>query len=382
MTLRVPLCLTLFLLFSKCVFAQQQPSAPPAPADPPQAPPPVAVIAQNAPQAPPAEPATPPAAPDAPAPFSFFFNSDSYLGIYAEEITTVNMRQYGLSAPRGVAVGRVVKDSPAERAGLRKDDVILRFNGEEVTGARKLNRLISEVAPDHTVRLTISREGREQEINVTLAKREDFPRSFQMTLPPEGLDRLNNDLGRLGTDLGRLQDMPLLNGDEFSFAFSSNRRIGVGTSALTKQLAEYFGVPGGRGVLVTSVSENGPAAKAGLKAGDVITAVDGNGIEKVSDLMRELNRKREGEITLTVIRDKSQRTFKVTPERGAGGFEFSPDIQITPQVGSLVIPRITVPAVKIRSMPNFVMPKIVIPKITIPKITIPKIKPVTIPFPL
>jgi len=206
MTLRVPLCLTLFLLFSTCVFAQQQPSSAPAPVEPPE-PPPAAAIAQNAPQAPPAEPATPAAAPDAPEPFSFFFNSDSYLGIYVEDITTGNMNRYGLSAPRGVAVGRVVKDSPAERAGLRKDDLILRFNGEEVTGARKLNRLISEVAPDHTVRLTISREGREQEINVTLAKREDFPRSFQMTIPPEGLDRLNDNLGRLGTDLGRLREI-------------------------------------------------------------------------------------------------------------------------------------------------------------------------------
>lgn len=381
MTLRVPLCLTLFLLFSAAAFAQQQPDAPTPPAPPPP-PPPAAAIAQNAPKPSPAEPAAPAAAPDAPEPFSFFFNSDSYLGVYAEDIDTGNMRRYGLGSPRGVAVARVAKDSPAERAGLLKDDVILRFNGEEVTGARKLNRLISEVAPHHTVRLTISRDGREQEINVTIARRKDFPRSFQMTLPPEGLDRLNNDLGRLGTDLGRLENMPLLNGDEFSFAFSSHRRIGVGTSALTRQLAEYFGVPGGRGVLVTSVSENGPAAKAGLKAGDVITAVDGNAVEKVSDMMRELHRKREGEITLTVIRDKSERTFKVTPERGAGGFEFAPGIEITPQVGSLVIPKIVVPAVRIQSMPNFVMPKIVMPKGAIPKITIPKLKPITIPFPL
>ena len=379
MTLRVPLCLTLFLLFSAAAFAQQ-PDAPTPPA-PPQPPPPAA-IAQNAPQPSPAEPAAPAAAPDAPEPFSFFFNSDSYLGVYAEDISAANMRQYGLSAPRGVAVARVVKESPAERAGLLKGDLILRFNGEEVTGARKLNRLISEVAPDHTVRLTISRDGREQEITVTLAKRKDFPRSFQMTLPQEGLDRLNKDLGRLWTDPGRLENMPLLNGDEFSFAFRSRRRIGVGTSALTRQLAEYFGVPGGRGVLVTSVSENGPAARAGLKAGDVITAVDGNAVEKVADMMRELHRKREGEITLTVIRDKSERTFKVTPERGTGGFEFAPDIQITPQVGSLVIPKIVVPAVRIQSMPNFVMPKILMPKGAIPKITVPKLKPITLPFPL
>lgn len=367
MTLRVPLCLTVFLLFSVSAFAQQEPLAPTPPAQPPTPP----AVAQTAPQAAPAVPATPAAPPD--APFSFFFNSDSFMGIYPEEINTGNMKQYGLSVPRGVAVKQVIKDSPAERAGLRKDDVILRFNGEEVTGIRKLNRLMSEVAPDHVVRLTISREGREQEINVTVAKREDFPRSFQMTFPREGLDRLNDNLGRL-------ENMPPLNGNDFSFVFGSNRRIGVGTSSLTKQLAEYFGVPGGHGVLVTSVNENSPAAKAGLKAGDVITAVNGNAIEKVSDLMREFNRQSEGEITLTIIRDKSQRTFKVTPERGSSGFEFSPEINITPQVGQLVIPQITIPAINLRSMQNFVMPKIVLP--VMPKIRIPKLKPVTIPFPL
>jgi serine protease Do len=374
MTLRVPLCLTVFLLFSVGAFGQQ-PVAPTPPAQPPEQP----AIAQTAPQAEPADPpatpaapAAPAAAPDAPSPFLLLYNSESYLGIYAEEVNNGNTKQYGLSAPRGVAIRQVSKNSPAERAGLRKDDVILRFNGEEVTGVRKLNRLIGEVAPDHVARLTISREGREQEINVTLAKREDFP--FQMTFPQGGLDRLNN----MNDDLGRLGNLPQLNRDDFSFVFGSNRRIGIGTSSLTEQLAEYFGVASGRGVLVTSVNENSPAAKAGLKAGDVITAVDGNAIEKVADLMRELNRRNEGEITLTIVRDKSQRTVKVTPERGTSGFEFSPEINITPQVGQLVIPKIVIPAIKLRSMQNFSMPKIVLP--VMPKISIPKLKTITLPF--
>ncbi|HEV2912589.1 MAG TPA: PDZ domain-containing protein [Pyrinomonadaceae bacterium] len=363
MTLRIPLYLTLVLLFSLCAvsLAQQPapPQPPPQPATPP-APPEQRVTPELAsvPPAPPAPSLAPPAAqapaapeaPDGPTTFSFFSNGDSFLGIYPEEITTANMKQYGLSEPRGVAVGRVMEGSPAERAGLRKDDVILRFNGEEVTGVRKLNRLIGEVAPDHTARLTIRRDGREQEISVTLAKREDFPRSFNMTIPGEGLDRLGSELGQLG-------DMPggLAPGD-FSMVFGADRRIGIGTTQLTRQLAEYFGVADGRGVLVASVSENSPAAKAGLKAGDVITAVDGNRIEKVSDLLREINRKREGEITLSVIRDKSQRTFKVTPERGRA-LEFGPEI--APQVGQLVLPKIalpTLPAMRLERMPRVVLP--------------------------
>jgi serine protease Do len=342
MTLRVTLSLTLVLLFSIVAQAQQS-AAPPAPPD----------------------------APESPELFSFSFNgSDSFLGIYPEEVSSGNMKQYGLSAPRGVGVARVIKDSPAERAGIRKDDVIVRFNGEEVTGIRKLNRMIGEVAPDHTARLTILRGGAEQEISVTLARRESFPRSFGMTIPKEELERLGNDLGRLGDVPGR---------EDFSFVFGTNRRIGIGAQQLSKQLADYFGVPQGRGLLVTNVSEGGPAAKAGLKAGDVITAVEGNAVERVSDLMRELNRKGEGEVTIQVIRDKSQRTFKLTPERGRG-FDFGPEINITPQVGQLVLPQITlpaIPAVRIQAMPKLVLParlkleKIVVPRV--PAIRIPRV---------
>lgn len=399
MTLRVTLSLTTVLLLSfgalEISHAQRAPQAPPAPQSPPA---PVATLSRPAPSAPqtpeaappelasaplPSAPQTPMAAlaPQAPAEppdsFTFFYNGESFLGIYAGEVNKGNMKQYGLSEVRGVVVSRVVEDSPAARAGIRKDDVILRFNGEEVTSIHKLNRLISEVAPDHTARLTISRGGQEQEISVTMARRENFPRSFQLTVPDQGLDRLGDDLGRLQND------MP--NRENFSFVFGARRRLGVGVSPLTKQLGEYFGVPEGRGVLITSVTADGPASKAGLKAGDVITDVDGNRIERIADLTRELNRKGEGEVTIRVIRDKSQRSFKITPEQGTG-FNFEPEINITPQVGQITLPRMAmpvIPPIKIRAMPKIVLPampkmdKIVIP--SIPAISIPR---VLLPLPL
>jgi membrane-associated protease RseP (regulator of RpoE activity) len=367
MTLRVTLSLTLVLLFSLVALAQQ-PAAPPAPAAVPPAPaappaPPVAALAS-----PPSAPAAPAQAPDAPETFSFSFNSsDSFLGIYPEEVSAANMKQYGLAEPRGVAVGRVIKESPAERAGLRKDDVIVRFNGEEVTGVRKLNRLIGEVAPEHTARLTILRGGAEQEISVTLAKREGFAREFGMTIPKGELDRLGNDLGRLQGVPGR---------EDFAMVFGNTRRLGIGAQPLTKQLGDYFGVPGGRGVLITSVNEGGPAAKAGLKAGDVITAVDGQAVERVADLTRELGRKSEGEVTIQVIRDKSQRTFKLTPERGQS-FDFGQEFNITPQVGQLVLPKIVLPALP---QINLSIPAISLPAMPrIDKMTIPRIPAIKLP---
>src|SRR5215475_10209106 len=104
--------------------------------------------------------------------FSLFFDGGAYLGVQTEDISKENMARYNMREVRGVGVTEVLKDSPAEKAGLRKDDVILRFDGESVTSVRKLTRLVGESSADQAVRLTISRGGAEQEVSVTLSKRD------------------------------------------------------------------------------------------------------------------------------------------------------------------------------------------------------------------
>src|SRR5205085_1007126 len=102
------------------------------------------------------------------------------------------MSRYGLAGePRGVAVLSVAKDSPAARAGLQKGDVLLRFDGEAVTSVAKLQRLIHEAAPEQAVRLTISRNGAEQEVTVTLGQRAMTDGGFELR-PFEGF-QLNGD---------------------------------------------------------------------------------------------------------------------------------------------------------------------------------------------
>src|SRR5690349_798899 len=119
------------------------------------------------------EPAPPPAPDDFGNTFSFFVDGGGFLGVYGEDISRDNMSKYRLGEPRGVGITQIVPGSPAEKAGLRKDDVILRIDGENVTSVRKLNRLVSEIAPDHGVRITISRNGAEQEISATMGKRKE-----------------------------------------------------------------------------------------------------------------------------------------------------------------------------------------------------------------
>src|SRR5262245_11070238 len=97
--------------------------------------------------------------------FTLLADGSGYLGVYAEDISRENMGKYNLSQPRGVGVTQVIKDSPAEKAGLRKDDVILRLDGAKVTSVRKLNRLISEIAPDQSVKISGTTGGEAQELD-------------------------------------------------------------------------------------------------------------------------------------------------------------------------------------------------------------------------
>src|SRR5215217_8153545 len=313
----------------------------------------------------------PPSPPDEPLDqnFSFFIQGGGFLGVYAENISRENMSRYQVNQVRGVGVTQIIKDSPAEKAGLRKDDVILRIEGENVSSVRKLNRLVSEMAPDQSVRITVSRGGAEQEVTATIGKR-NAPNMVR------DLFSGNSDIWKRegrepwawkweGPLVGR-GDLVDNDGD-LSFVLGNSRRIGVSTMELSKQLADYFGITGGKGVLVTSVTDNGPAAKAGVRAGDVITAVDGEAVDSPGDISRAINRKKEGEVNLTIVRNKSQQTIRVTPAEG----EAFPRTLGQPQVGRrIVIPRIEITTPEI----DVAMPRIVIPSIPSINIEMPRVR--------
>src|SRR5258706_8842050 len=213
----------------------------------------------------------------APTAFAWSFDGDGgYLGVQTQEVSKENFAKFGLRAVRGVAVEKVLDNSPAAAAGIQNGDVIVRFNGEEITSVRKLTRLVGEVDPDHQVSLTISRGGKEQEVTVTVGKR-PTPKfengNFEFMTPgPMGqfnLDKLK-DLPQLKEmpemkDFQQLKDIPQMkdfpkgempqaftfpNGEGKAFAWQagSGRQIGVGVTGLGKQLAEHFGVE--RGVMI------------------------------------------------------------------------------------------------------------------------------------
>jgi serine protease Do len=316
----------------------------------------------------------PPPEPDEPQVNTFsLFTDGGYLGVYAENINRENMARYHMSQPRGVGVTQVVQGSPAEKAGLKKDDVILRFDGENITSVRKLNRLVSEIAPDQSVRVTVSRGGAEQELTATIAKRNNFGLAqdlFSANPKVWKFEGIEPKTWKFESPLLEKFELGEDKAGDLTFILGNGRRLGVSTMQLNKQLADYFGVA--RGVLVTAVSEDGPAAKAGVKAGDVITAIDGEEVDSPGDLSRIANRKKEGDVTLTIIRNKAQQTIRVTPREG--GFTGAPG---RPQMGRrIVIPRIQIPTIMDIEIPT--MPDI---DIEMPRIRIPSVPAIDVKMP-
>lgn len=302
----------------------------------------VSVFAQQTP--PPAPPAPPVGRVQALALGSMF--DESYLGVQMKEISRENFGQFGLREVRGVAVDKVVENSPAQRAGLQAGDVIVRFEGAEVTSIRKLQRLISEVAPDHQATLTVFRNGSEREIKVTMGKRE-VPRFEDSANLYERLQTVPSMPAMPRVPLPPSAMLPpSMEREGFYSYFGSNRQIGISVTSLTGQLGEYFGADEGKGVLISAVRENSAARKAGLRAGDVIVEVDGKEVKSTFDLTRLINERKEGAVNLTVLRNKSRINVSVEPEKSGGNLRI-----ITPDGNDSII----APGAVINSAPGRIL---------------------------
>jgi len=291
--------------------------------------------------------------------FSFSWDSDGgYLGVQTEEVTRENFGKLGLREVRGVAVVKVIEGSPAQSAGLQDGDVIVKINGEEISSGRKLTRLIGEISPDHTAKVTVLRGGSERDINVTLGKR-PMPKFAEGAFPsPEGFKDFDfkfpeKDFEFKMPDLDKLERYrfePGKPGEPMVFSFGNRRQIGVGLTPLSKQLNDHFGLT--HGALFNTVRQDSPAAKAGLKAGDIILEVDGKAVKGELDVARAIAEKKEGDVSITYIRGGQRQTVRVTPEKGEGNlfehFEWDGD---APEPGKPGVFRMSRPGVPAAPLP-------------------------------
>jgi len=228
-----------------------------------------------------------------------------WLGVEIAEVTAEKAKDLKLSSVRGVIVDGVEPDSPAAKAGIKEKDVITQYDAQPVEGAVQFRRLIRETPPGRSVTLEISRAGSLQNISVELGDRTDvYVRKMKGKMRDFG--------GAYSFSMPNVEELP----DMPEVMDSRTPVLGINAEDLTSQLGSYFGAPNNAGVLVREVRPGTPADKAGLKAGDVITKVEGKEVRTLGDLRAQLREKcNQASVNMSVLRKGSEVAVTVPIEK-------------------------------------------------------------------
>jgi serine protease Do len=233
-------------------------------------------------------------------------SSQGYLGVEMRDIDNDRAAALKLKEPAGAEITIVDHDAPAGKVGLRVHDVILQMNGQLIQGVEQLRRMLHETPAGRNIVLVISRDGQQQTINVQLADRATIEQDawLQHRVVPEPDDDSTFALVGPSSHGG--------GGSSFFGAFAiGTPTVGVDVDPLGSQLADYFGVKDGQGLLVKHVAENSPASTAGFKAGDVITKVNGESMPTLNTWFKTLHANRGKQMQVTIVRNHKEQTLSL-----------------------------------------------------------------------
>ncbi len=229
----------------------------------------------------------------------------AWLGVQLRDLNAAELKEWMEPDDLGAFVVKVVADSPAEKAGVAAGDIIVRYAGMPVLGVEHLIQLVRATPAGKTVTLEVSRKGKKESLSVTLARQEAEKGTYSV-------------IPDFDVPIPQIEPMPPDGPQTRRFRFfnlDERSRLGIYYEDLTEQLGRFFGVPDGQGVLVTSVVEDSPAAKAGLAAGDVIVAVGDKKIVDSGDLVEALRDQPDGQtVTIQAYRKGKVQDFKITLE--------------------------------------------------------------------
>jgi serine protease Do len=179
----------------------------------------------------------------------------SWLGVNIQEVTPDLAKTFGMSEPRGALVSDVVADSPADKAGIKKGDVIVEFDGKTVKTSRELPRLVAGTPAGRDVTMKVMRDGKNLALHTTLAKADE--------------SKVAGEKERSAPGRGK---------------------VGLGLQEITPELARGMGLKEARGLVVTQVEPGSPAAKAGFQVGDVILEVNKEKVQTIRDAKQALEK--------------------------------------------------------------------------------------------
>ncbi len=194
-----------------------------------------------------------------------------YLGVVPQALTEEMAQALGLSDSHGALIASISPGTPADKAGLREEDVIVEIDGKAVRDVTEFRWRIAEYEPGTKVEMKIFRDGKYKTISVTLDNHPD--------------DRPQKEITAKTSD-----------------------KLGITVGNLTRELARRYGYDDDTGVIVTDVEGNSEAFRNGIREGDLITAINRNSIENVRDYNRLVEKAKGGDILLFRLKKKTADT--------------------------------------------------------------------------
>jgi serine protease Do len=201
-----------------------------------------------------------------------------WLGVSIQEMTPELAKTLGLKEKKGALVAQVVSGGPAERAGIEQGDVIVAFDGKDVSSSKDLPRIVASTSVGKEVTVKLSRDGKVMDRQVKVGEMEE-------------------------------------KGVEVSKAPSSHKSLGITVQNLTPETAKELGLKKDTGVVVARVEPGSPAADAGIQTGDVIREVNRKPVNNVDDFAQKVEKAKDRDSVLLLIQRGQNNLFAaVTPK--------------------------------------------------------------------
>lgn len=246
--------------------------------------------------------------------------NQGYLGVDIRDVSDEDAVTLKLKERCGAEVIHVDHDGPAGKLGLRRHDVILEMNGQEIKNQAQLRQMLRDTPAGQSVKLVISRDGRQQTMSTQLANREEVERRAweqHLVVPDPGPDF--QPAPHVGNGFLHASPSPNIGAKAHRDFLGTTTVLnasftGAQLEVMGPQLAEYFGVEGNAGLLVRSVEANSPAANAGLRAGDVVVRVNEVAVTSGNEWSRAIHQNKGKPVALVVLRNKHEQTMTMTPD--------------------------------------------------------------------
>jgi serine protease Do len=238
------------------------------------------------------------------------FSAQGFLGVDLGDVDSDRAKELTDKDAHGAEIVMVDHDAPAFKSGLKVHDVILQFDGQPVENVDQLRRRLREMPSGRSITLLIGRDSNRIYYTVKLCDRAVLQQqAWSEHIPvPEPAPAAQNG-GAGASFIG-----PAASGATafFDSVIPKALYVGADVNPVRTQLADYFGVKSGTGLLVESVDYQSPAARAGLKAGDVVVKVDSQPMTSRSDWLKAIRNHRGQQIQLTVMRNKQEQILTMS----------------------------------------------------------------------